>query len=62
MQIFHQHKILITEQEIGDINLLYEFENTTNIFPRNPKPVSHYSAYDAHLATAPQHIPTQHGE
>jgi len=22
--------------------------------------VSHYSAYEAHLATAPQHIPTQH--
>jgi len=22
--------------------------------------VSHYSAYEAHLATAPQHLPTQH--
>jgi len=25
-----------------------------------PTKVSYYSAYDAHIATAPQHIPTQH--
>ena len=36
MQIFHQHKILITEQQIGDINPFYELANTTNILPRNP--------------------------
>ena len=35
MQIFHQHKILITEQ-IGDINPLYELANKTNNLPRNP--------------------------
>ena len=33
MQIFNQHKILITEQQTGDINPLYEFANTTNIPP-----------------------------
>jgi len=36
MQIFHQHKVLITEQQIGDINPLYELANTTRILPRNP--------------------------
>jgi len=36
IQIFHQHKILITEQQIGDLNPLYELANTTNILPRNP--------------------------
>ena len=50
MQIFHQHKILITEQQIGDINPLYELANTTGILPCNPQPVPHYVAYDAHLA------------
>ena len=60
MQILHKHKILNTEQQTGDINPLYELANTTNILPRNPQPASYYTAYDAHLATAPQHIPTQH--
>ena len=36
MQIFHQHGILITEQQIGDINPVYELANTKNILPRNP--------------------------
>ena len=36
VQIFHQHKILITEQQIGDINPLYELANTTGIIPCNP--------------------------
>jgi len=62
MQIFHQHAILITEQQTGDINPLTELANTANILPRNPWPVSHYSAHNAHLATAPQHIPTHHGK
>ena len=60
MQILHKHKILNTEQQTGDINPLYELANTTNILPRNPQPASYYTAYDVHLATAPQHIPTQH--
>jgi len=50
MHIFHQHKILITEEQIGDINPLYELANTTGILPCNPKPVLHYAAYEAHLA------------
>jgi len=36
MQIFHQHKILIMEQQVHDINPLYELANTTRILPRNP--------------------------
>ena len=36
MHIFHQHGILIIEQQIGDINPLYELANTTNILPRKP--------------------------
>jgi len=36
LQIFHQHKTLITEQQIGDINPLYELAITTGILPCNP--------------------------
>jgi len=36
MQIFHQHKILITEQQIGDINPLYKLANSTGILLCNP--------------------------
>ena len=36
MQVFHQHKVLITEQQVSDITPLYELVNTTRIFPRNP--------------------------
>jgi len=35
MQVFHQHKILITEQQVSDSNPLYELVNTTRILPRN---------------------------
>jgi len=36
MQVFHQHKMLITEQQIGEPNPLYELINTKQILPRNP--------------------------
>jgi len=36
MQIFHQHKVLNTEQQVSDINPFYELPNTTRILPRNP--------------------------
>jgi hypothetical protein len=36
MQVFHQHKMLITEQQISEPNSLYELVNTTRILPRNP--------------------------
>jgi len=36
MQMFHQHKILITEQQTGDTNPLYKLANTTGILPCNP--------------------------
>jgi len=35
-QVLHQNKVLITEQEVSDINPLYELVNTTRILPRNP--------------------------
>jgi hypothetical protein len=31
MQAFHQHKLLITEQQISDINPLYELADTSRI-------------------------------
>ena len=36
MQVFQQHKMLITEQQISEPNSLYELVNTTRILPRNP--------------------------
>jgi len=36
MQVFHQHKMLITEQQISEPNSLYELVNTTQILPHNP--------------------------
>ena len=36
MQVFHQHKVLITEQQVSDTNPLYELINRTQILPRNP--------------------------
>ena len=36
MQVFHQHKMLITEQQISEPHPLYELVNTTRILPRNP--------------------------
>jgi len=48
MQVFHKHKILIAEQQIGDSNPLYELVNTTKILPRNSLPVSRSEAQNAH--------------
>jgi hypothetical protein len=31
MQVFHQHKLLINEQSISDINPLYELKDTSRI-------------------------------
>ena len=36
MQVFHQHKILITEQQIGELNPLYELANMKQILLHNP--------------------------
>ena len=36
MQVFHQHKVLITEQQVCDTNPLYELASTTRILPRDP--------------------------
>jgi len=35
IQVFHQHKVLITEQQVSDTNPLYELART-RILPRNP--------------------------
>ena len=35
MQVFHQNNILITEQQIGGSNPLYELANTKQILPRD---------------------------
>ena len=48
MQVFHQHKMLITEQHISEPNPLYELVNTTRILPRNPYPVSSSITHDTH--------------
>jgi len=48
MQVFHQHKILIAEQQVGDSNPFYELVNTTKILPRNSLPVSRSEAQSAH--------------
>jgi hypothetical protein len=36
MQVFHQHKMLITEQQISEPNPLYKLVNTTRILQRYP--------------------------
>jgi len=50
MQVFHQHtcKMLITEQQISEPNPLYELVNTTQILPRNLKPVFSSITHDTH--------------
>jgi len=48
MQVFHQHKVLITEQQVSDTNPLYELVNTTRILPRNPQAVTRNITHDAH--------------
>jgi len=60
MQVFRQHKILITEQQVSDPNPLYELVNTQRILPRNSQPVSRSKAQDAHpqsvtLSNIPSH-------
>jgi len=64
MQIFHQHKVLITEQQVNGTNPLYELANTTRIFPHNPQTVPHYIAHDTQPSQlhSQQRTFTQHGK
>ena len=48
MQVFHQHKVLITEQRVTDTNPLYEPVNTTQILPCNPQPVPRNITHNTH--------------
>jgi len=48
MQAFHQHGILIAEQQVSDSNPLYELINATKILLRNVVPVSRNEAQNAH--------------
>jgi len=48
MQAFHQHGILIAEQQVSDSNPLYELINTTKILPRNLLSVSRHETQNAH--------------
>jgi len=48
MQAFHQHGILIAEQQVSDSNPLYELINATKIPPCNLLPVSRNEAQNAH--------------
>jgi len=48
MQVFHQHGILIAEQQVSDSNPLYELINTMKILPRNWLPVSCHVTQNAH--------------
>ena len=48
IQIFHRHKVLITEQQVNDTNPLYEPANITRILPREPQPVSRFTSHKAH--------------
>jgi len=48
MQAFHQHGILIAEQQVGDSNPLYELTNAMKILPRNLVPVSRNETQNAH--------------
>jgi len=48
MEVYHQHKVLTTEQQVSDTNPLYELVNTTRILPRNPQPVTRNITHDAH--------------
>jgi hypothetical protein len=47
---------IITREPCSLLKLCYSIHNSIRICKRG---VSQYSAYEAHLATAPQHIPTQ---
>ena len=35
MHVLHQHKILITEQEVVESNLIYELANMKQILPHD---------------------------
>jgi len=48
MQAFHQHGILIAEQQVSDSNPLYEFIIATKILTRNLLPVSRNDTQKAH--------------
>jgi len=48
MQAFHQHGILIAEQQVSNSNPLYELINATKILPRKLLPVSRNEAQDAY--------------
>ena len=48
IQIFHQHKVLITEQQVSDTNPLHGLANITRILPRDPWPVSRFTSHNAH--------------
>jgi hypothetical protein len=60
IQIFHQHNLLITEQQVNDSNPLYELANTTRILPRSPQPVSRHTAQYAHRQPVSNWHPTTH--
>jgi hypothetical protein len=47
MQAFHQHGILIVEQQVSDSNPLYELINATKILLYNLLPVSRKKAQNA---------------
>jgi hypothetical protein len=50
MQVFHQHKLLINEQNISDINPLYELAETSRIplQKMHPNSVSFCTAHNTH--------------
>jgi hypothetical protein len=49
MQAFHQHKLLISEQQSSDINPLYELADTSRIpLQKNPLTQSHSAQHTTH--------------
>jgi len=60
MQAFHQHGILIAEQQVSDSNRLYELINATKILPRNLLPVSRNETQNAHQWHGTLHNVTIH--
>jgi len=61
--MFRSRHIIIREP-CSLLKLCYSIHNSIRICKRGVVAAYHvmsnYSAYEAHLATAPQHIPTQH--
>jgi hypothetical protein len=62
MQIFHQHNLLINEQNISDINPLYEFADTSQIplqknapYPPSMNSQTHNESH--HKKTHPNSVP-----